>query len=568
MGASVAPKNQFHSGYTRATFLYSVFKLARVHHYVLGHPVCSTISAREFDNHVTASSGRYNDYFTTFVFKAIAGSIAGGSTSRPGVLGIAMDALLLAASLVFQPDVLGVMFLAAIFGLFIGSVPGLTATMATALLIPFTFYMDPVPAIACIVTTVAMAIFAGDIPGALLRIPGTPASAAYCDEAYALTRKGKAELALGTSLVCAAIGGIMGSVMLTLTAPVLAEFAIKFSSYEYFWLACLGLSCAVIISTGSTLKGLVSLLIGLFIATIGIDITAGHPRFTFGNVEMMGGISFIPAMIGMFAISEVIRFVISTTPPESVIQQPVKNVFSGIGTVLSKYKLNVFRGGAIGAVVGILPGAGADIAAWIAFAVSKRFSKSKEKFGSGHVEGLVDAGTANNAGLSGAWVPSLVFGIPGDSITAIVIGVLYMKGMNPGPTIFLNQPELIHAVFVAFFLANIALIPLGFIAIRFSRQILRVPRNVLIPIILMFCIVGSFAINNTVFGVSIMLVMGLMAYLMEENGFPVAPTILGIVLGTMLEDNFMSSMIKADVIALWLIPILRYCFEVIRSRNQ
>ncbi len=497
-----------------------------------------------------------------------------------------MDALLLAASLVFQPYVLGVMFLAAIFGLFIGSVPGLTATMATALLIPFTFYMDPVPAIACIVTTVAMAIFAGDIPGALLRIPGTPASAAYCDEAYALTRKGKAELALGTSLVCAAIGGIMGSIMLTLTAPVLAEFAIKFSSYEYFWLACLGLSCAVIISTGSTLKGLVSLLIGLFISTIGIDITAGHPRFTFGNVEMMGGISFIPAMIGMFAISEVIRFVVSTTPPERLIQQPIKNIFAGIGTVLSRYKLNVFRGGAIGAVVGVLPGAGADIAAWIAFAVSKRFSKSKEKFGSGHVEGVVDAGTANNAGLSGAWVPSLVFGIPGDSITAIVIGVLYMKGMNPGPTIFLNQPELIHAVFVAFFLANIALIPLGFVAIRFSRQILRVPRNVLIPIILMFCIVGSFAINNTVFGVSIMLVMGLMAYLMEENGFPVAPTILGIVLGTMLEDNFMSSMIKADgslagffsrpiaatlgclVIALWLIPVLRYCIQTVRARNQ
>ena len=495
-----------------------------------------------------------------------------------------MEAFQLAMSLVFQPYVLGVMLLAAIFGLFIGSVPGLTATMATALLIPFTFYMDPVPAIACIVTTVAMAIFAGDIPGALLRIPGTPASAAYCDEAYAMTRKGKSELALGTSLVCAAIGGIMGSIVLTLTAPALAEFAIKFSSYEYFWLACLGLSCAVIISTGSTLKGLVSLLLGLFISTIGIDITAGHPRFTFGNVEMMGGISFIPAMIGMFAISEIIRFVVSTKPTESVVQQPIKKVFSGIGTVLSKYKLNVFRGGAIGAVVGILPGAGADIAAWIAFAVSKRFSKSKEKFGTGHVEGLVDAGTANNAGLSGAWVPALVFGIPGDSITAIVIGVLYLKGMNPGPTVFMNQPELIHAVFVAFFLANIALIPLGFLAIRFSRQVLRIPRNVLIPIILMFCIVGSFAINNSVFGISIMLVMGILAYFMEENGFPVAPTILGIVLGTMLEDNFMSSMIKADgdlmgffsrpiaatlgvlVIVLWTVPLIRYFIKLMRSR--
>ncbi len=497
-----------------------------------------------------------------------------------------MDTLLLACQLVFTPYVLGVMLLAAVFGLFVGSIPGLTATMATALLIPFTFFMEPVPAIAVIVTTVAMAIFAGDIPGALLRIPGTPASAAYCDEAYAMTRQGKAETALGISLVCAAIGGLMGSAVLALTAPALAEFAIKFSSFEYFWLACLGLSCAVIISTGSTLKGFVSLLIGLFISTIGIDITAGHPRFTFGSVEMMGGISFIPAMIGMFAISEVLRFLASPDTGPSIPQQPVRNVFRGLGSIIGKYKLNVFRGGAIGAVIGILPGAGADIAAWIAYAVSKKFSKNKKAYGTGHVEGLVDAGTANNAGLSGAWVPAIVFGIPGDSITAIVIGVLYMKGMNPGPTVFMNQPELIYAVFVVFFVANLALIPLGFLAIRLSRQMLRVPRHVLIPIILMFCVVGSFAINNSVFGISVMLVMGVIAYIMEENGFPVAPTILGIVLGTMLEDNFMSSMIKADgelagffsrpiaavlgitVILLWLIPLLRCSYRLITAHQK
>ena len=487
-----------------------------------------------------------------------------------------------AFALVLAPDVLGVMLLSALFGLFVGSVPGLTATMATALLVPFTFFMEPVPAIASIVTTVAMAIFAGDIPGALLRIPGTPASAAYCDEAHAMTRKGEAELALGTSLVCAAIGGVMGSAVLMLSAPALAEFAILFSSYEYFWLACLGLSCAVVVSSGSTVKALVSLLIGLFIATIGIDVTAGHPRFTFGSVEMLGGISFIPAMIGMFAVSEVIRFVLSPGEERAAPRRPLGHLFRGLGATLRRYWPNVFRGGAVGAAVGILPGAGSDISAWIAFALSKRFSKEPEKFGTGHVEGLVDAGTANNAGLAGAWVPALVFGIPGDSITAIVIGVLYMKGMNPGPTVFMQQPELIHAVFIAFFIANLALLPLGFLAIRLSRHILRVPRRVLMPIILMTCIVGSFAINNTVFGVSIMLVMGVLAYLMEENGIPLAPTILGIVLGTMLERNFMSSMIKADgelggffsrpiaatlgvlVIVLWLVPLVRFASRVLR----
>lgn len=494
-----------------------------------------------------------------------------------------MDTVAQAFGLVMTLDVLGVMLFSAIFGLFVGSIPGLTATMAAALLVPLTFFMEPVPAIAAIVTTVAMAIFAGDIPGALLRIPGTPASAAYCDEAYALTQQGKAETALGTGLVCAVIGGTMGSAMLALSAPAVAEFAIQFSSYEYFWLACLGLSCAVIISTGSTLKGVVSLLIGLFISTIGIDITAGHPRFTFGSIEMLGGVSFIPAMIGMFAVSEVIRFIASPGQQKAVPQQAIQSVFTGIGATLRRYKLNVLRGGIIGTVIGVLPGAGADIAAWIAYATSKRFSKEPEKFGKGHVEGLVDAGTANNAGLSGAWVPALVFGIPGDSITAIVIGVLYMKGMNPGPTVFLHQPELIYAVFIVFFIANLALLPLGFLAIRLSRQVLRVPRNVLIPVILMFCVVGSFAINNTVFGVSVMLVMGVLAYIMEENGFPVAPTILGIVLGTLLEDNFMSSMIKADgdmlaffsrpiaatlgviVILLWMVPLARAIFRRPRS---
>lgn len=485
-----------------------------------------------------------------------------------------MDVILLAFTLIFDPYVLGVILLAAVFGLFVGAIPGLTATMATALLVPVTFFMDPVPAIAAIVATVSMAIFAGDIPGALLRIPGTPASAAYCDEAYALTAKGKAELALGTGLVCAAIGGLVGAIALAVTASALAEVAIRFSSFEYFWLASLGLSCAVIISTGSTLKGFVSLLIGLFIATIGLDITAGFPRFTFGSVELMGGVSFIPAMIGMFAVSEVLRYVASTRARKPVPQQRIGNVFRGLGPILARYKVNLLRGGVLGTAIGILPGAGADIAAWICYAVAKKSSKEPEKFGTGHVEGLVEAGAANNAGLSGAWVPALVFGIPGDSITAIVIGVLYMKGMNPGPTVFLDRPELIYAVFIAFFLANLALIPLGFLAIRLARQILRIPRRTLMPIILMFCVVGSFAINNTVFGVSVMLILGVMAYVMEENGFPVAPAILGIVLGPMLEDSFMSSMIKADgdllgffsrpiaatlgvvAIVLWLVPLL------------
>lgn len=457
-----------------------------------------------------------------------------------------MDNFLLALPLVFDPYVFMVIFLSALFGLFMGAIPGLSATMATALLVPITFFIPPVPALAAIVTATAMAIFAGDIPGALLRIPGTPASAAYTDEAFAMTRKGKAELALGTGLAAAVIGGLFGALVLTFSAPLLAKVALRFSTFEYFWLACLGLTCAAFISGSSPIKGAISLLIGLLIATVGLDPMSGQARFTFGSVELMGGVNFIPAMIGMFALAEILRIVTATKPAPRIQQTSIGSVFTGLGSVLSRYRKNLLRGSLIGTLVGALPGAGSDIAAWISYAISKKFSKDPEKFGTGHVEGLVDAGASNNAGLGGAWVPALVFGIPGDSITAIVIGVLYVKGMNPGPTVFLDQPELIYAVFISFFVANLLLLPLGYLAIKSAKQLLRVPNTVLMPVILMFCMVGTFAINNSVFGIGVLLVLGLVAYLMEQNDFPVAPAILGLVLGPLLEDSFMSSMIKAD----------------------
>jgi TctA family transporter len=211
-----------------------------------------------------------------------------------------------------------------------------------------------------------------------------------------------------------------------------------------------------------------------------------------------------------------------------------------------QYPWSILRGSALGTAIGALPGAGADIAAWMSYAMSKRFSKTPEKFGTGHVEGIVEAGAANNSALAGAWIPALVFGIPGDSITAIVIGVLYIKGMNPGPTIFINNPEHIYAVFIVFFLANLLMLPLGWAAIKAARRILDVPRNVLMPVILVFGVVGAFAINNTVFAVGVILVFGVVAYFMEENGYPIAPAILGVILGAMLEEHFVTSMIKAD----------------------
>jgi putative tricarboxylic transport membrane protein len=492
-----------------------------------------------------------------------------------------MADILTACGLVFEPYTIAVILASAAFGLFVGAVPGLTATMATALLVPVTFFMPPVPAIACIVTATAMAIFSGDIPGCLVRIPGTPASAAYTDEAYAMTKKGLAETALGAGLVFSVIGGLFGTVVLVTSAPALAEVAVRFSSFEYFWLVLLGLTCAVFISVGDPLKGIVSLLGGLLIASIGLDNPAGHPRFTFGSIELLGSVGLIPMMIGMFAVSEIFRYAVETSGAGEHFTRQIGNVFRGMWGLTKQYWASILRGSVLGTAIGALPGAGADIAAWMSYAMSKKFSKAPEKFGTGHVEGLIESGAANNSALAGAWIPALVFGIPGDSITAIVIGVLYIKGMNPGPAIFMNNPEQIYAVFLVFFLANLLMIPLGWTCIKAAKRLLEVPRNVLMPVILLFCIVGAFAINNTVFAVGVILVFGVVAYFMEENGFPVAPAILGVILGTMLEENFITSMIKSDgrflgfferpiaaglgilTILVWLWPLLRQ----LRSRR-
>jgi TctA family transporter len=456
-----------------------------------------------------------------------------------------MEALASASELILRADVLLVVLAASVYGLVIGSIPGLTATMGTALLVPITFFLDPVPAIGAIVAATAMAIFAGDIPGAMLRIPGTPASAAYTDEAYKMRQAGQLELALGANLFCSVIGGLVGVAVLVLAAPQIARFSLGFSSYEYFWLALLGLTCSVLVSNTTAVKGMLSLAIGLLLSTIGIDVVMGYRRFTYGETELIAGISIIPALIGMFAIGEIVRRLGEPVPLACLPQIRLGAMLRGVGSTIWAYRSGVLRSSGIGAVVGALPGAGADIAAWVTYAISKRFSRTPEKYGTGHPEGIVNASSANNASLSGAYVPALVFGIPGDTITAIMIGVLMMKGITPGPMVFVMNQDLVNAVFLIFVLANLLLIPLGIAAVLAARRVMTVPQPVLFPVILLFCVVGSFASNNTLFDVWLMLLIGMGAFILEENGFPVAPIILGLILGPLVEENLLQSMIKS-----------------------
>ncbi|MBW9089321.1 tripartite tricarboxylate transporter permease [Rhizobium wenxiniae] len=466
-----------------------------------------------------------------------------------------MNAFVEALSLVFNLETLLVILASAIFGLFVGALPGLTATMATALLVPLTFYMAPIPAIAAIIASTAMAITAGDLPGTLLRIPGTPASAAYVEDSYRMAQKGQAGLAIGIGVIGSVLGGLFGFVFLMFTAPALAKFALGFSSFEYFWLAVLGLSCAALISSGGVAKGGLSLLLGLLIAQVGVDPLTGTPRFTFGVSELTGGISFIPAMIGMFALAEVMRT--GRRFRLGVPQANVRNPFKGVLACLWKYRKNQIRGSVIGSLIGALPGVGGDLAAWVTYSLAKKTSKTPELFGKGHPEGLVEAGATNNAALSSSWIPAMVFGIPGDAVTAIAVGVLVMKGMEPGPQLLTSNPQNFYAVMLVFVIANILMLPLGYIAARSARRIFEVPRALLNAAILLFCIVGSYSINNTMFGVTIMLALGVIAFFLEKSGFAIAPIILGIVLGPLVEQNFTTSMIitNGNVLGLFERPI-------------
>jgi len=447
-----------------------------------------------------------------------------------------------------DPTLIVVVLASAVYGLFIGAIPGLSATLATALLVPFVFFLDPLPAIAAVITMSAMAIFAGDLPSALVRMPGTPASAAYTEDAYLQTRAGHGARALGVALLGSVIGGIVGAVVLMLAAPLLAEFALLFTSYEYFWIAVLGLTASVIISEGSQVKGAISLLIGLLLATVGIDIALGYARFTFGSVDLLQGISFIPAMIGLFGLSEVLRAALRPSGPVDVVRLRTRGMFRETVHTLRRYWRGMVSGNAIGSVIGALPGAGGDIAAWVSYAATKRASKEGHLFGKGegHVEPIVSAGSANNAALASAYVPMLVFGIPGDTITAILLGVLLVKGIQPGPELFASDAPMLYGVYLIFIVANLLLIPLGYLAIRGSAWLLRVPRSVLMPVIVAFCVVGSFSINNGYLEIVIMLVLGVLGYLLERSGFPLAPVVLGLVLGPIVEKNFMQSVIKTN----------------------
>lgn len=463
-----------------------------------------------------------------------------------------------ASQVMLDPVVWTAILASAIYGVFVGAVPGLTATMAMALLVPLTYWLPPLPALAAVVTMVACAIFAGDIPTILLRIPGTPASAAYADLGSGLAARGRADAALVTALVSSVAGGLFGALVLILLGSQLAQVGTLFSPAEHFWLYVLGLTCAVVVSQGAPIKGALAVLLGLLVSTVGLSAVHAQSRFTFGNPELYQGIGFIPAMIGLFGVSEVLKNLLTLAPDAELPSKslaggggpstghPLKEVPGAIRRLV-RQPIASLRSGTVGAVIGMLPGAGADIASWVSLGIGRQSNTPQhESDDEAALDRLSHATNANSSALAGAWIPALILGIPGDSVTAIVIGVLMMKDLTPGPEIFEKQATVVYGLYLIFILANLVLLPIGLVAIKAGGLVLRVPKRILMPVILLFCVLGSFAINGSTFDIGVMLAFGLIGFFLERRAIPLGPVVLGIILGGPLEERLIQVLTAAD----------------------
>ena len=455
-----------------------------------------------------------------------------------------MELLMEGLSLVMHWNVLLILCLGVILGIVIGALPGLTATMGVALLLPFTFGAHPVTGILLLIGVYCGGIYGGSISAILLRTPGTSAAAATVMDGYPLTQRGLGYKALTVSTMSSAIGGALSVIVLVLVAPELAAFSLRFSAPEMFALAVFGLSIISSISGESLLKGLISGLFGLLIATVGLDPMAGFPRYTFGQVNLMNGVELVPAVIGLFAASQAFRLM-EDLHGKDVIEKVVQKVrltwreFRGLITT-------ILRSAGIGVFIGAMPGAGGDIAAFVAYNETRRFSRNKEEFGKGRLEGVAAPESANNASTGGAMIPLLSLGIPGDAVTAVLLGAFLVQGLQPGPGLFQNSGDIVHALFIGMFLANVLLLVFGLSGIRLFTKVLMVPKSVLVPVILVLCVVGSYTLGNNMFNVWVMLAAGVAGYLMERYGFPVSPIVLAIILGPMMESNLRRALIMSQ----------------------
>ena len=455
-----------------------------------------------------------------------------------------MELILQGFVTVLQPGVLLVLIAGTLGGIVIGALPGLTATMGVALLTPLTFSMPPTTGLVMLCGIYCGAIYGGSISAILINTPGTPAAAATVFDGYALTKKGLAGKALGISAIASFCGGLFSALCLTFIAPQLARVALSFTSPEYFAMGCMGLSIVASISGEYVLRGLISACLGLVLGMVGIDAINGAMRYTLDTVNLLNGVSFIPVLIGLFAVAEVLR----TT--ESMLKSAHVEVhLSGVLPTLAELRgcaRAMLKGSVIGTLVGIVPATGGDIAAFISYGEAKRSSKDGDQFGTGVLEGVAAPESANNGATGGALIPLMTLGIPGDAVTAIFLGALMLQGLRPGPMLFKDHADVVYAVFAGMIMANVIFLLFGLFAIKYLARVVNVPKPILTPIIFVLCIVGSYAINNNLFDLWIMMLFGVIGYLLEKFRFPVSPIVLGLILGPMVESEFRRSLLLSQ----------------------
>ncbi len=435
-------------------------------------------------------------------------------------------------------------FWATQLGIIVGMLPGLTATMGVALMTTLTFTMPPQNAILILVCMYIGAIYGGGRSAILLNIPGTPANAATAMDGHPLALQGEAGRAIGISTTGSFLGSIIGMVLLAFCTPLLGNFALNFQSFEFFWLAVFG----IVISGNLTapkdpIKGWISGFLGIFVALIGMESIHGFVRFSFGNTNLAGGINLIPAMVGAFGFAEILSMM--KYEQVNVVKTSIKRIIPRVAQIV-KFRYTIIRSGLIGTLIGAIPGVGEDIAAWVSYDFAKRGSNKPDEFGKGSVEGLIASETGNNAAVAGAVIPVLSLGIPGSAPAAVLLAAMFIHGVRPGPMIMIESPDFVYKVVAMVFLATCAMFILGLSMVRYVVKILQVPRTKLMPIIFTLCVVGSFAIQSRVFDVRVMVFFGILGFLMKEMEYPVAPMILGLILGTMLDTNFRRALVIAE----------------------
>ena len=427
-------------------------------------------------------------------------------------------------------------------GIIVGALPGLTATMAVALLVSLTYGLSPVNAIVVLVSVYLGGIYGGSRAAILLNVPGTPSSAATALDGFPLTRRGEGAKAGIIVTTFSALGGILGLIILILASPFLANFALKFGVWEYFWMAIFGIFMSSNLTSSRIYKGLIAGFMGMLISCVGLDPIHGFGRYTFGQTSLMGGISLVPAMIGLFGLAEAfeaIRNPLSHSREDSEQEQvPLFQLFVSSLKMLFKKPILFLRSGIVGTLIGALPGVGPDIASWVSYDLAKRSSKEKDKFGQGSYEGVIASETANNAATSGVFIPLLTLGIPGCAVSAVILGGIQLHGFRPGPTFFFENLSFIYFIVGVLFLTNIIMLIEGTFLTKIISKVLKVNVGIIMPVVIVLSVIGAYAVNLRNFNVGVMLVFGFLGIIMRQLKIPAAPMALGIILGPMADLSF------------------------------